>query len=400
MADGLDYSQGQSTHLDRIDVTPAAVRAMVSGPVAESDAARAQSKADLWERLFGASVFFLAEGSVASLEVLSPGQPETKVEPVAPLRELKSPGLLPDDPMSEAGRKVLYLHFLRMLKHEPGTRVGEDIEELHDMRVATRRMRAAFQVCGRYFKARAIRSCIAGLRRTARTLGTVRDLDVFMEKARAYLETLPPERGHDLDPLFGVWQAERAEARAKMVAYLDSSKYRDFAGAFRLLLETPGAGALKSEGFPPRPTLVRHVAPRLIYARWAAVQAFSTLLDGASVPMLHALRIECKRLRYTLEFFREVLGAEVGDVIAEVVQLQDHLGELNDADVANAMLSDFLFAAPATAPSERRIAPGVVAYLAVKQRELQALIESFPQTWGRFNRPEVRTWLAGTVAVL
>ena len=399
-ADGLDYSQSQSTNLDRIDVTPAAVRVTVSGPVAETDAARAQSKADLWEHLFEAPFFFLTEGPVSSREVLAPEQPEAKVEPVASPRGLNSPGLFPDDPMSEAGRKVLYFHFLRMHKHESGTRVGKDIEELHDMRVATRRMRAAFRICGRYYKARAIRSCIAGLRRTARTLGTVRDLDVFMQKARAYLEMLPPERGHDLDLLFEVWEAERAEARGKMVAYLDSSKYRDFAGAFRLFLETTGAGVRKTEGFPPRPTLVRHVAPRLIYGRWAAVQAFSTLLDGASVAVLHALRIECKRLRYTLEFFREVLGPEVGDVIAEVVQLQDHLGDLNDADVANAMLSDFLFAAPATAPAERVIAPGVVAYLAVTQRELQVLIESFPPTWERFNRPEVRTWLAGAVAVL
>ena len=116
--------------------------------------------------------------------------------------------------------------------------------------------------------------------------------------------------------------------------------------------------------------------------------------------VLHALRIECKRLRYTLEFFREVLGSEVEEVITEVVRLQDHLGDLNDADVANAMLSDFLFAAPGTAPAERVIAPGVVAYLAVKQRELQTLIESFPLTWERFNRPEVRNWLASAVAVL
>jgi CHAD domain-containing protein len=116
--------------------------------------------------------------------------------------------------------------------------------------------------------------------------------------------------------------------------------------------------------------------------------------------VLHALRIECKRLRYTLEFFEEVLGAEAKEVIAEVVQLQDHLGNLNDADVANALLSDFLFASRSGTPSERLIAPGVVAYLAVKQRELQTLIETFPQIWERFNRPEVRHWLASAIAVL
>jgi CHAD domain-containing protein len=302
--------------------------------------------------------------------------------------------------MSEAGRKVLHFHFARMLKHEPGTRAGEDIEELHDMRVATRRMRAALRVFGTYLKARAVRPYVVGLRRTARALGAVRDLDVFMHKARIYLETLPPEQGQDLDPLLAMWQAEREQAREEMLTYLDGAKYRDFVQGFQLFLERPGAGARKMKGFPPEPTEMRHVAPQLIYARWAGVQAFDRLLDGASVAVLHALRIECKRLRYTLEFFREVLGAEAKEVIAEVVQLQDHLGNLNDADVANALLSEFLFASPGPPASDRVIAPGVVSYLAAKQRELQMLIETFPRTWKRFNRPEVRQWLANAVALL
>jgi CHAD domain-containing protein len=142
------------------------------------------------------------------------------------------------------------------------------------------------------------------------------------------------------------------------------------------------------------------VAPKLIYGRWARVQAFGPVLEGAPICVLHALRIECKRLRYTLEFFAEVLGPSAGDVIQAVVKVQDHLGELNDADVANAMLSDFLFAGRTDGERERLIAPGVVAYLAAKQRELQSLIETFPQAWERFNQPAVRKALADAVAVL
>ncbi len=83
-----------------------------------------------------------------------------------------------------------------------------------------------------------------------------------------------------------------------------------------------------------------------------------------------------------------------------MVLLQDHLGSLNDADVANAMLSDFLFASRKSKEPERVIAPGVVSYLAAKQRELQTLVATFPQVWEQFNRPEVRRWLADAVAVL
>jgi CHAD domain-containing protein len=315
-------------------------------------------------------------------------------------RSMGTPGVLPDDPMSEAGRKVLAFHFARMLEHEPGTRAGVDIEELHDMRVATRRMRSAFRVFAPYYKARAIRPYVVGLRRTARALGSVRDLDVFMQKANGYLGDLGPGRAHELDLLLDAWRAQRERARAGMLEVLDSSKYRDFVDAFGLFLESAGTASRQSVRIPPRPTLVRHVAPQLIYGRWASVQAFSPLLEGAHISVLHALRIECKRLRYTLEFFSEVLAPKAKLAIEAVVKLQDHLGELNDADVANAMLSDFLFAPRAEGEGERLIAPGVVAYLAAKQRELQSLIDTFSQAWETFNQPEIRRALASAVAIL
>ena len=51
------------------------------------------------------------------------------------------------------------------------------------------------------------------------------------------------------------------------------------------------------------------------------------------MPALHALRIDGKRFRYTLEFLREILPASVDPIVAEVTRLQDHIGELNDAHV-------------------------------------------------------------------
>jgi CHAD domain-containing protein len=404
LADGLDYSQNQTSTLEDVRVSSSAIHAIVSGPDARVDAARAQKKADLWGMLFDAAFFFSVQGASQAGPVAdeerssSPELPDAGEFVAMSLAE--SPGILAGDAMGEAGRKVLYFHFVRMLEHEPGTRAGEDIEELHDMRVATRRMRSAFRVFVPYYKKRAIRSYVAGLKRAGRVLGAVRDLDVFMERARSYLDELPPNRAGDLDPLFDVWLAQREQARDKMVDYLDGDRYRDFVSAFRLFVQTPGVGVRSMDEIPPRPTLVGHVAPQLIYARWASVQAFGPMLEDAPVSVLHALRIECKRLRYTLEFFSDVLGPEAEQVIGQVVQLQDHLGSLNDADVANALLSDFLFGAKDAKARERVIAPGVVSYLAAKQRELQTLIATFPQVWEQFNRPEVHRWLADAVAVL
>ncbi|RPI84049.1 MAG: CHAD domain-containing protein, partial [Chloroflexi bacterium] len=70
---------------------------------------------------------------------------------------LSTPGLAPEDTMAEGGRKTLLYHFALMLAHELGTRSGEDIEELHDMRVATRRMRAALDIFSSYYSPKAIK---------------------------------------------------------------------------------------------------------------------------------------------------------------------------------------------------------------------------------------------------
>ena len=400
IADGLDYSQTQSSALEEVQVSSAAIQVVVTGPFAEKDIARARAKADLWDSLFRVPFFFTGPGVPADDLVLEAKQPPEVAAREAMSGAQPAQGILADEPMSEAGRKVLYLHLGRMIQNEPGTRDGQDIEALHDMRVATRRMRSAFRVFAPFFKSRAIQPYVSGLRQTGRVLGAVRDLDVLMAKAQAYLEALPPENAGDLDPLFDVWLAQREKARQKMIAYLDSAKYRDLVQAFKLFLETPGAGARTDDSIPPEPMRVNHVVPELIYARWAGVQAFGPIWEGAPVSVLHALRIECKRLRYSLEFFEPVLGPTAGEVISEVVRLQDHLGNLNDASVANALLSDFLFSPASEGTSERIIAPGVVTYLAAKQRELQMLIDTFPEAWERFNRPQVRRALAEAIAVL
>jgi len=316
----------------------------------------------------------------------------------------RSPGVLPDDPLSEAGRKVWRYHFALMLLNESGTRLGEDIEALHDMRVATRRMRAAFEVFGEAFTPKALKPHLKGLRATGRALGAVRDLDVFMEKAQHYLDSLPEEQRGGLQPLLDAWQAQRVTARARMEAYLNTAKYRDFTGKFYKFLSTPGEGARALPQDQPTPSLVRELAPVLIYNRLAAVRAYDAWLQNATVEQFHALRIEFKKLRYTVEYFREVLGEEAKSVINEIKTLQDHLGDLNDAQVATQILRDFLARwdeQQAPLPVQERLSPdAVMEYLSSRYRERQRLMVTFRAAWERFNRPEMRQNIARAVEVL
>jgi adenylate kinase len=323
---------------------------------------------------------------------------------------LSAPGILPSDDMAEAARKILLFQFQRMVLNEPGTLIGRDIEALHDMRVATRRMRAAFRVFGDYVDAKATAPFLDGLRQTGRALGTVRDLDVFWEKTEDYLKKLPPERQSELAPLRTAWSTERQHARERMLAYLSTSEYEKFKEAFGDFLTTPGAGARPALGKKGRvrPRRLRHVLPAIVYAEVAAVQAYDGWVTAPEVPpeRLHRLRIAAKHLRYTLEFFREVLGPKTKTLINRIKGLQDHLGAIQDAVVASDVLWHFLESGRWMADEEGKEspalieAPGVRTYLVTKQSELDALQDSFPQVWEWFQGSELNQMIASSLAVL
>ncbi|MCK6626513.1 MAG: CHAD domain-containing protein [Anaerolineae bacterium] len=311
-------------------------------------------------------------------------------------------GLEPTDSLAEAGRKVLSFHFGRMLSHEPGTRLGNDIEALHDMRVATRRMRAAFQVFGSGFRQKTVKPLLIGLRATARALGQVRDLDVFIDKLQQYQQFLPENEQAGLQLLLETWSAKRDQARQEMLAYLDSKKYRRFKKDFLKFVTTPGLGVKPISD--DKPYQLRYLVPGLIYDRYEAVHAYETKLEKATPDTLHQLRITFKQLRYALEFFGEILGEEGERVIEAVKALQDHLGELNDAEVASHSLRDLLAEwdqNQAHLPlTERQSPTQLAAYLEAKLEERQRLLETFPLAWARFNQPDLRRNLALAIAAL
>jgi CHAD domain-containing protein len=395
IAFGLDDSNSQETIITEVESQPDLLRVFIDGPQAKTDGRAADKQARLWIRLFHQKVFFHLDSQQASAE---------EIEKTAYLLSLKSPGIKPEDELAEAGRKVLGFHFADMIRHEEGTRHGVDIEELHDMRVATRRMRAAIDVFGESFEPKVIKAHLKGLRATGRALGRVRDMDVFMEKAQHYLDSLPSDQRQGLDPLLQHWQEERDKDRAEMLRHLNSREYAAFKRKFLAFLSSPGEGARSNSNETLTPHLVEQIVPVFIYDRLAAVRAYGAILPSASIQQMHALRIEFKKFRYTLEYFREVLGPEAKGIIEEVKIMQDHLGDLNDADVACQILRGFLDdleTREATIAIEDRDNPEpIVAYLASRHSERHRLMITFREAWERFDRPEIRVQLAGAVSVL
>jgi CHAD domain-containing protein len=391
IAVGLDNSRSQTTTIEKVEPARDEMWIVVDGPESLSDGTTAQNRARLWTKI-----------GYPTVKVVEAAEAATKLIPFPEL--IEAAGVQPQDPLAEAGRKVMRYHFAQMLEHEEGTRLGEDIEALHDMRVATRRLRAAFEVFAEAFEPGVLKPHLKGLRAAGRSLGQVRDLDVFMEKAQAYMATLPEEERQGMVPLLEAWQDKRQAARAEMLAFMDSPEYAAFKRKFNAFIAAPGAGARQFPTGEPRPNKVRELAPVLIYTRLASVRAFDPFLVEASIERLHALRIEFKKLRYTVEYFSEVLGKEAKGVINDLKKMQDHLGDLNDAQVAVQILRQFIDEwepLQANLPiQDRRNIEAIVNYMAYRHAERHRLMETFPKAWKYFNRVEFRRDLAKAISVL
>ena len=252
----------------------------------------------------------------------------------------RTPGVLADDHIAEAGRKVMRFHLARMLAREAGVRDGNDLEDVHAMRVATRRQRAAWRVFGEAYRQGRTRRYRHGLREVASRLGAVRDLDVLLEAADAYRNDQPVREQRALDPLLRDWREHRDDARVLLVRELDSDAYRRWVDDYRDFVRTEGAGVVPVQ--PTQPHRVRDTAGSRIWSAYEQVRGYEPVLRWADVETLHELRIAGKWLRYTLEFVREALGDDAGPLIERVTALQDHLGLMNDANVSGSMARTFL----------------------------------------------------------
>ena len=355
LANALDTPREQRVGIKSIDVSDVA-RITLSGQGTAKAVQRASRAGDLWALVSHTPIVWQTP----------------KVERQRQL--IRNPvGLDPTDSMSLAAAKILRYHFQSMLEHEAGSRLGANIEELHDMRVATRRMRSALRLFGPFVRTPFLLRCNSGLRRAARALGKVRDMDVALTRVKEFRGNLAVEAQQELDEFIRDWMAKREYSRRLMIRYLDSQSYQVLLSNMRRMfasLECDQSGSAS----------VGDVSPRLLYLDWCIVRAYGHILKGSPVELLHALRIDCKRLRYALEFFAEILPPQLIMAIPEVVALQDHLGEMRDATIAVEMIDSF------GARRDTTSLAGIQAYRHACQTEMTRRLETFPRAWRRFSR--------------
>jgi CHAD domain-containing protein len=297
--------------------------------------------------------------------------------------------------IAQLGARVILEQVERALKHEAGARLGEEPEELHKMRVATRRMRVAFSVFGN-----ALRAAGGGelpraeVKQIAGALGAVRDLDVFI----AWLDERASEwdEGSAEHGAIGRLRRERVgrreAAREAMRATLDGEAMRALRGGLRERLraigyppfQVPGDGVRKKER-------ADRVGQRLMERARRRLIKRGRRLFAPTVDELHAVRIAAKKLRYVCEFVGPAVerrSAQVEAAVERATAIQDALGELHDADVAETrLLDDVVRLIFEGAAEDAAVVAGLVK--AQRTRRLNAL-HAFREEWKL--RPR-RGWL-------
>jgi CHAD domain-containing protein len=142
------------------------------------------------------------------------------------------PGLGPDVPLARCARLILDTRFREMMSYREGTLAGADIEQLHSMRVSSRRLRSAMRNFRNCFEPNGFKYHIERVREIADTLGAVRDLDVRIAGFESILASARRAERPGIRLLVANARAARERARQPMIELLVRLDRERYAGAF------------------------------------------------------------------------------------------------------------------------------------------------------------------------
>jgi len=239
----------------------------------------------------------------------------------------------------EAAAEAIGEQFRRILRREAGVWSGADPEDLHQMRVASRRLRAALAI----FRPAVRLPADAGERRVrqlTRVLGSLRDLDVQADHLRTnYREDTSQDVRQVVDHLLTRVDRVKPKATAAVRRVLSSRRYGRLKSAYATWLEEPhftSLGELSLTAVLPD-LLAPGLSALLLHPAWTTGPRVP-LRDAA--PVLHDLRKTAKRARYQAEFFESHYGPDFTAWVEELKRLQDRLGEFQDGEVVLTSLQE------------------------------------------------------------
>jgi CHAD domain-containing protein len=330
---------------------------------------------------------------VARLRDAGAGEPDTTPKVVRALgpRALEPlPGAVTavgaDSTMGEVVRAAVGNALARIVAHDPGVRLGDDPEDVHQARVGTRRLRSDL----RTFRPLLDPDWVAGLREEAgwyaALLGDVRDSEVLMERLEHQAATLPKEDATAVKTIVRRLAREREVARVRLLVGMDNPRY---VGLLDRLIEAaslPQFDSADGDG-PHQPAA--DALPALVRRPWRRLaKAVKALPEVPADEHLHAVRILAKHTRYAAEAAAGVVGKRATAFAKQIAAVQTVLGDHQDACVMEAWLRT-------TGPKARstKEAMFIGQLIGLQRAEAAANRAAWPEVWARASDPALRGWL-------
>ncbi|MEU5265150.1 CYTH and CHAD domain-containing protein [Amycolatopsis sp. NPDC021455] len=227
-------------------------------------------------------------------------------------------------------------HYGRLCRADVGVRLDVD-DSVHQMRVATRKLRSTLRTFGSFFDERATAPVVAELKWLGQQLSPARDTEVGEQRLREQLDGVPSELvfGPLRRYLTRHFAREAEEARARAMAALTGKRYLELLRALDALLEEP---PLTAEARKPAKAGLRKPL-RKAARKLSRAQAATRGLEGGELEhALHDVRKKAKQARYAADTVKPVYGKKVRKWRKNVKAVQVTLGEHQDTVVGREVL--------------------------------------------------------------
>jgi CHAD domain-containing protein len=296
---------------------------------------------------------------------------------------LKVIPLTPDMRSEEAARIILRRLLQVIRTNEAHLAQDRDTEILHDFRVAIRRTRSALRQMKNVFPVEIANRFRKDFSFVGNLSNELRDLDVHLQKEGPYKARLPPGLHCDIDPLFDYLREKRAKAFREFLRQLGTRKYKQIFRNWDLFLNGPRRDSAPSSNAD---LPVIRLARKRIYKRYRGIlKDGNEILDNTEDGKLHRLRIECKELRYLLEFFSRLFPQKtIRGLIGQLKKLQDILGEFNDFRVEEQHLQDIAGELAGDDSQSKKTAAAIGRLIKALEREKQTAKKAFANTFSDY----------------
>lgn len=271
--------------------------------------------------------------------------------------------------------RLIYNRLLEIMRaNEAGIKADVDTEFLHDYRVAIRKTRSGLSQVKGILPGDLTSKYRDGFSTYGKFTNQLRDLDVYLLSEPVYREMLPEPMEEHLNPLFKYLRSLRGDVHRQVVQTINSEAYRCFLQDWQTTLQNLDLNQ-KSDPAAAKPIL--ELAKKRIFKQFSRIQSLENLIkEDVEDTQLHKLRIECKKLRYLLEFFNCLFPKEdISLCVRQLKKLQDHLGEFNDLVIQQ----EYLLGISSTMPIQdenTRLALVAIGYLVNRLGQRQAKVKS------------------------